>query len=122
MHQPRRKESSFIHDSVGRQYRVKILEKRPYWRLRVYRRFERIGEAHCREEPPLIRLDSIRVGHQQLGRESRAWGSFRWGLPRATLGNYRRRGVGSALLQLISTRSSARFQRYWRLPWITTLT
>ena len=108
MHEGRRKESSLIHDSLGRQYRVKIFEKGPCWRLRVYRRFKRIGEAVCRAEPPLIRLDSIRIGDQRLGRESRAWGSFRLGLRRTTLGKYRRRGVGSALLQLISTRAVQR--------------
>jgi GNAT superfamily N-acetyltransferase len=96
-------QARFIRDNAGRRYRVELLGDSPHWQFRVYDGAVRVGLANCRHEGPVLILADIEIRDEVMHREGSVKGLLRMVLSRPPqCSNYRSRGIGSALLRLIT--------------------
>lgn len=97
-----REHSLFIQDKSAQQYRVSVLENRQ-WHLKVWDGAVCVGYANCHVDLPALYVDDLEIANNALRP-----GSWRKRLVRRVLGlpnetvDYRNRGVGRALIRLIT--------------------
>jgi len=102
MHSGERKEDLCIQDKSGHQYRVHLSET-PRWYLKVWDGPVMVGYANCHVEPQVLFVDDLRVDDKALRPASNIRHFMHHLLKRPDQPiNYRRRGIGTALLKLIA--------------------